>query len=171
MFNTRGWIALGLLSAFALPGCSVVSRSVSNQHRHHGQPGTTIWSRVQRATYPHQQHHPLTPPTTRRVRPVRERRHQVPADLRRRTVYATMGDGTQTYLFSFGPLVGASAHRAGLTWYGIPNIFNTRIRCRPATPWCPVIRPRPGRCKPEPDFGRVHPTAYANPAFETRGRL
>ncbi len=39
--------------------------------------------------------------------------------------YATMGDGTQTYMFSFGPLSGLADMAAGLPGTEFPNVFNT----------------------------------------------
>jgi hypothetical protein len=39
--------------------------------------------------------------------------------------FATMGDGTQTYLFSFGPLSGISDIAKGLPGTQFPGIFNT----------------------------------------------
>src|ERR1017187_9842430 len=39
--------------------------------------------------------------------------------------YATMGDGTQTYMFSFGPLSGLADMAAGKPGTQFPNIFNT----------------------------------------------
>ena len=39
--------------------------------------------------------------------------------------YATMGDGTQTYMFSFGPLSGLSDMAAGLPGTQFPSAFNT----------------------------------------------
>jgi hypothetical protein len=39
--------------------------------------------------------------------------------------YATMGDGTQTYMFSFGPLSGISDMAKGLPGTQFPSIFNT----------------------------------------------
>jgi hypothetical protein len=41
--------------------------------------------------------------------------------------YATMGDGTQTYLFSFGPLSGLTNIALGLPGTGFPQDFNTRF--------------------------------------------
>src|SRR5215472_1927946 len=38
--------------------------------------------------------------------------------------YATMGDGTQTYLFSFGPLSGLAHIANGLPGTEFPDIFN-----------------------------------------------
>jgi hypothetical protein len=39
--------------------------------------------------------------------------------------FATMGDGTQTYMFSFGPLSGLANIANGLPGTGFPNEFNT----------------------------------------------
>jgi hypothetical protein len=38
--------------------------------------------------------------------------------------YATMGDGTQTYMFSFGPLSGLSNIALGLPGTDFPSTFN-----------------------------------------------
>jgi FtsP/CotA-like multicopper oxidase with cupredoxin domain len=52
--------------------------------------------------------------------------------------YSTMADGTQTYMFSFGPLSGLADIAAGLPGSQFPNIFNTvfpgpLVRGDPAT--------------------------------------
>src|SRR2546421_9494533 len=39
--------------------------------------------------------------------------------------YSTMGDGTQTYMFSFGPLSGISDISNGLPGTEFPSVFNT----------------------------------------------
>ncbi len=39
--------------------------------------------------------------------------------------YSTMGDGTQTYMFSFGPLSGLADMAAGLPGTQFPSVFNT----------------------------------------------
>ncbi|MBZ5569929.1 MAG: multicopper oxidase domain-containing protein [Acidobacteriia bacterium] len=39
--------------------------------------------------------------------------------------FATMGDGTQTYMFSFGPLSGLADMAAGKPGTEFPNVFNT----------------------------------------------
>src|SRR5260370_33620089 len=39
--------------------------------------------------------------------------------------YATMGDGTQTYMFSFGPLSGLSNIASGMPGTEFPSAFNT----------------------------------------------
>jgi len=52
--------------------------------------------------------------------------------------YAAMGDGTQTYLFSFGPLSGITDIALGNPVPNLRNVFKrTRSRSRPATTWCP----------------------------------
>jgi len=45
--------------------------------------------------------------------------------------YATMGDGTQTYMFSFGPLSGLADIANGLPGTQFPSVFNTLF---PGTP-------------------------------------
>jgi len=52
--------------------------------------------------------------------------------------YATMGDGTQTFMFSFGPLSGLADIAAGRPGTQFPNVFNTTypgtlVRGDPAT--------------------------------------
>jgi hypothetical protein len=50
--------------------------------------------------------------------------------------YATMGDGTQTYMFSFGPLSGLADIANGLPGTEYPNVFNTMPsgRLKPGDP-------------------------------------
>ena len=45
--------------------------------------------------------------------------------------YATMGDGTQTYMFSFGPLSGLTDIANGLPGTQFPNIFNAPFPGQP----------------------------------------
>ena len=45
--------------------------------------------------------------------------------------YATMGDGTQTYMFSFGPLSGLADIANGLPGTQFPDVFNTPIGAPP----------------------------------------
>jgi FtsP/CotA-like multicopper oxidase with cupredoxin domain len=51
--------------------------------------------------------------------------------------YATMGDGTQTYLFSFGPLSGLGHIGQGLPGTEYPNIFNTPYPVSTSNPLVP----------------------------------
>src|SRR6202040_2818462 len=41
--------------------------------------------------------------------------------------YSTMGDGTQTYMFSFGPLSGLTDISNGLPGTEVPSVFNTLL--------------------------------------------
>ena len=52
--------------------------------------------------------------------------------------YSTMGDGTQTYMFSFGPLSGLADLAAGRPGTEFPNVFNTVF------PGWPAVGPQPG---------------------------
>jgi len=51
--------------------------------------------------------------------------------------YASMGDGTQTYLFSFGPLSGLADIAAGLPGTQFPSVFNTVYSGAPLQPGAP----------------------------------
>src|SRR5215831_16464670 len=53
--------------------------------------------------------------------------------------YATMGDGTQTYLFSFGPLSGLADIAAGKPGTQFPSVFNTFYTGGPLQPGEPAI--------------------------------
>src|SRR5579863_914280 len=48
--------------------------------------------------------------------------------------YSTMADGTQTFMFSFGPLSGLADIAAGHPSTQFPNIFNTPYSAVSATP-------------------------------------
>ena len=52
--------------------------------------------------------------------------------------YSTMGDGTQTYMFSFGPLSGLSNIAAGLPGTVSPSVFNTPYSGPPLQPGDPA---------------------------------
>src|SRR5256885_11148783 len=131
MFKTRGWIALGLLSAFALP---VMAQSFRVQC-----PASTI-------THPSALHDnssepAYTGPTT--LSAASATTYQAPTGNVNGAIkcqqigggdgYAAMGDGTQTYLFSFGPLSGladiANGNPNGAYGAGagtqFPSVFNT----------------------------------------------
>jgi hypothetical protein len=51
--------------------------------------------------------------------------------------YSTMGDGTQTYMFSFGPLSGLADIAAGKPGTEFPNVFNSVYLDSNATPLQP----------------------------------
>jgi Multicopper oxidase len=66
--------------------------------------------------------------------------------------YATMGDGTQTYMFSFGPLSGVVDISNGMPGTQFPSIFNNPYAATSATalpPGYPAVQPDPS-----------HPVAY-----------
>src|SRR5438132_5188229 len=52
--------------------------------------------------------------------------------------YATMGDGTQTYLFSFGPLSGLADIANGLPGTEFASTFNTPAPAPPLQPGDPA---------------------------------
>src|SRR6266446_9084465 len=56
--------------------------------------------------------------------------------------YATMGDGTQTYMFSFGPLSGLASIAAGQPGTAFPNAFNT-VPSSPLVPGDPATTGNP----------------------------
>jgi FtsP/CotA-like multicopper oxidase with cupredoxin domain len=95
MFNTRGWISLGLLSAFAVPAMAQSFR-------------------VQCPT--------TTPTHSGASTDVGEIKCQ---QISGGDGYATMADGTQTYLFSFGPLSGLQAIQSGGPGTEPAATFNT----------------------------------------------
>jgi FtsP/CotA-like multicopper oxidase with cupredoxin domain len=52
--------------------------------------------------------------------------------------YATMADGTQTYMFSFGPLSGLADIAKGLPGTQFPNVFNDYLSQPPLSPGDPA---------------------------------
>jgi Multicopper oxidase len=69
--------------------------------------------------------------------------------------YATMGDGTQTYMFSFGPLSGIASMAMGLPGTQFPNVFNTPYTGVPLAPGDPATTdgPLPPLVPPPPLVG------------------
>ena len=123
MFNTRGWIALGLLSAFAVPAMAQQFRvqcptstitHPATLHDNNSEPayaGPTTLSAASATSY--------QAPTG-----------NVNGAIKCQQIgggdgYATMADGTQTYLFSFGPLSGLADIATGKAGTQFPNIFNS----------------------------------------------
>src|SRR5256714_15166465 len=119
MFNTRGWIALGLLSAFAVPAMaqsfrvqcptSTITHPGANNNSEPAYIGPTYTA-------------PSTAYTVGKNGPVNGaiKCQQISGG----DGYATMGDGTQTYRFSFGPLSGVTDIALGKPGTEFPNIFN-----------------------------------------------
>jgi len=119
MFNTRGWIALGLLSVFALPAMAQSFRvqCPTNTVTHPSAPDTE--PAYTAPTYTGTS----TSYTAGKTGPVNGaiKCQQISGG----DGYATMGDGTQTYMFSFGPLSGLTDIANGLPGTEFPSVFNT----------------------------------------------
>jgi FtsP/CotA-like multicopper oxidase with cupredoxin domain len=122
MFNTRGWIALGLLSAFAVPAmaqsfrvqCPTNTITHPNPANNNSEPGYTA---------------PTYVPTTGSSDYNSGKTGPVNGAIKCQQIsggdgYATMGDGTQTYLFSFGPLSGITEIALGRPGTEFPSVFN-----------------------------------------------
>src|ERR1700724_1997022 len=58
--------------------------------------------------------------------------------------YSTMGDGTQTYMFSFGPLSGLADIASGQPGTEYPATFNALFGAHPATASQPLLALLPG---------------------------
>jgi FtsP/CotA-like multicopper oxidase with cupredoxin domain len=131
MTNTSCWIFLGLLTAFAPPLLAQSFRvqcpsgtitHPSNLHNNNSEPAysapTTLTSTDQSAP-PGQTGDGYLAPSA-----------NVNGAIKCQQIsggdgYATMGDGTQTYLFSFGPLSGVADIANGQAGTEFPNVFNT----------------------------------------------
>jgi hypothetical protein len=123
MFNTRGWISLGLLSVFAVPAMAQSFRvqcptstithpsGLTNVNIEPNYTGPTALALSKNGSY-------FAP--TANVNGAIKCQQISGGD-----GYATMGDGTQTYLFSFGPLSGLSNIAQGLPGTLTPTDFNT----------------------------------------------
>ena len=126
MFNTRGWIALGLLSALALPamGQSFRVQCPTNTVTHPNPANNNLEPAYSGPTYPTPATASTNPTdyTTGKTGPVNGaiKCQQISGG----DGYATMGDGTQTYLFSFGPLSGITDIALGKPGTEPPNVFN-----------------------------------------------
>jgi len=132
MFNTRGWIALGLLSVFALPAMAQSFRvqcptsTVTHPSAPAAEPAYTA------PTYAGTS----TSYTAGKTGPVNGaiKCQQISGG----DGYATMGDGTQTYMFSFGPLSGLTDIANGLPGTEFPSVFNTVYAGAPLQPGDPL---------------------------------
>jgi hypothetical protein len=118
MSSTRGWIALALLSAFAVPAMAQSFRVQC--------PTSTITHPV--AANNNSEPTYVGPTYTGRTGYPTAAAH-VNGAIKCQQIaggdgYATMGDGTQTYLFSFGPLSGLADIANGLPGTQPPVTFN-----------------------------------------------
>jgi len=78
--------------------------------------------------------------------------------------YATMADGTQTYLFAFGPLSGLKDIESGLPGTETPNVFNTPA-VFPSSPYdssVPAISNGAVGLAPDPHAGGAY-TGHVDP--------
>src|SRR3981081_3404532 len=118
MFNTRGWIALGLLSAFALPAMAqsfrvqcptstVTHPGAANNNAEPAYVGPTYTGTTGYGTTPAHVHGAI-------------QCQQISCG----DGDATLRDGTQHFLFSFGPLSGVTDIALGKPGTEFPNIFN-----------------------------------------------
>ena len=119
MFTARGWVALALLSAFALPAMAQSFRvqcptsTLTHPSAPDAEPaytGPTYTSTGADYTVG------KAGPTNGAIKC-----QQIAGG----DGYATMGDGTQTYMFSFGPLSGVSDISNGLPGTQVASVFNT----------------------------------------------
>src|SRR5437870_11600240 len=123
MFNTRGWIALGLLSAFAVPAMaqsfrvqcptSTITHPTDATHDNNSEPAYTAPTYTGTST-------DYTQGATGPVNGAIKCQQIAGGD-----GYAVMGDGTQTYLFSFGPLSGIADITQGRPGTEFPSVFNS----------------------------------------------
>jgi FtsP/CotA-like multicopper oxidase with cupredoxin domain len=122
MFNTRGWIALGLLSAFGVPAMAQSFRvqcptntithpsNLTNVNVEPAYTGPTALS---------------APSTTTFQAPTGKVNGAIKCQqISGGDGYATMADGTQTYMFSFGPLSGITDIALGKPGTQSPSVFN-----------------------------------------------
>jgi hypothetical protein len=132
MFNTRGWIALGLLSVFALPAMAQSFRVQC--------PTSTVTHPSAPATEPAYTTPTYTGTSTSYTA---GKTGFVNGAIKCQQIsggdgYATMGDGTQTYMFSFGPLSGLTDIANGLPGTEFPSVFNTVYAGAPLQPGDPL---------------------------------
>src|SRR2546429_4793808 len=132
MFNTRGWIALGLLSAFAVPAMAQSFRVQC--------PTSTV-------THPVAANNNSEPayagPTYTGTSGFPAAPAHVNGAIKCQQIsggdgFATMGDGTQTYMFSFGPLSGLADIANGQPGTEFPSVFNTPYSGTPLLPGDPA---------------------------------
>ncbi len=126
MSSTRCWIALGLLSAFAVPAMAQSFRVQC--------PTSTVTHPSAPDTEP-----PYTAPTYTGTstsytagKNVVSGTAVVNGAIKCQQIsggdgYSTMGDGTQTYMFSFGPLSGLTDIANGLPGTEVPSVFNALL--------------------------------------------
>jgi hypothetical protein len=120
MFSTRSWLALGFLSAFALPAlgqsfrvqCPTSTLTHPVPASNNSEPAYTAPTYTGAST-------DYKAGQTGTVNGAIKCQQISGGD-----GYATMADGTQTYMFSFGPLSGITDISNGLPGTQFPSVFN-----------------------------------------------
>jgi hypothetical protein len=128
MFKARGWIALGLLSAFTLPAMAQSFRvqcptnTITHPANRDNNSVEPAYSAPTYLPVPATGTSAAQDYTTGRTGPVNGaiKCQQISGG----DGYATMADGTQTYLFSFGPLSGLADITMGKPGTEFPSVFN-----------------------------------------------
>jgi hypothetical protein len=141
MFKTRCWIAFGLLSICALP---VMAQSFRVQCPTSTLTHPTAASNNAEPTYVGPTYSGAsTDWTTGKAVPARVNGAVKCQQISGGDGYATMADGTQTYMFSFGPLSGVNLIANGQPGTEFPNAFNTPYNSttNPLPPGYPAVQP------------------------------
>jgi hypothetical protein len=157
MFNTRTWLALGLLSAFALPALgqsfrvqcptsTITHPDLTNSGVNSTEPGYTAPTYTGSNGY------------------VSSGAGHVNGAIKCQQIsggdgYSTMGDGTQTYMFSFGPLSGVNDIANGAPGTESPSVFNVPY---PATNAANAL---------PPGYPAVQPTSVASAFASYNGAI
>ena len=139
MFNTRGWISLGLLSVIAVPAMAqsfLVQCPTSTiphpavLHDNNSEPAYTGKTTLVSTN-------PGTPANGYLVPSANVNGAIKCQQISGGDGYATMGDGTQTYMFSFGPLSGLANIATGQPGTVFPSVFNSPYLPNGTTPLPP----------------------------------
>jgi len=122
MFRTRCWIGVGLLSAFVAPAMAQSFRvqCPTSTITHPAAPDTE--PPYTAATYTALATSYNTPTAPTNANGAIKCQQISGGD-----GYSTMGDGTQTYMFSFGPLSGLTDIANGLPGTEVPSVFNALL--------------------------------------------
>jgi hypothetical protein len=84
--------------------------------------------------------------------------------------YSTMANGTQTFMFSFGPLSGLEDIAKGLPGTQFPNVFNT-VTPLPLSPGDPATTDGSNTVTPYNFESNTNPTANQQPPFNWNGAV
>src|ERR1700686_3286997 len=134
MFNTRGWISLGLLSVIAVPAMAQSFRVQC--------PTSTITHPDAANTGINSSEPAYVGPSYTGLNGYPSAQANVNGAIKCQQIsggdgYATMADGTQTYMFSFGPLSGLANIAIGQPCTVFPSVFNSPYLPNGTTPLPP----------------------------------